>query len=69
MKGDRIFRTRRIAESDRRTLTTIVIAQDELAFRKWNVQQQGHDVEADALVAVWRDELTRLRDRKAAIVA
>lgn len=67
VKRDRLFRTRRIAGYDRRTSTAIVKAQDELAFRKWRVQQQGQDVEADALVATWRDELTRLRDRKAAI--
>lgn len=69
VKGDRSFRTRRIAGYDRRTSTAIVRAQDELAFRKWRVQQQGQDVEADALVATWRDELTRLRGRKAAIAA
>ncbi|UIE37190.1 PrsW family intramembrane metalloprotease [Leptodesmis sichuanensis] len=67
VKRDRIFRTRRIPEYDRRTSNAIVRAQDELALRKWRVQQQGLDVHTDALVASWRDELTRLRDRKAAI--
>lgn len=68
VKRDRIFKTRRIPGYDRRTSTAIVRAQDELAFRKWRVQQQGLDVETDTLVASWRDELLRLRGTKAAIV-
>lgn len=46
----------------------IVRAQNELALRKWRVQQEGQDVETDALVASWRDELMRLRGTKEAIV-
>lgn len=61
VKRDRILRTRRIPEYNRRTSTAIVRAQDELAFRKWRVQKQGQDVEKDPLVASWRDELLRLR--------
>ncbi|MDX2229781.1 MAG: PrsW family intramembrane metalloprotease [Leptolyngbyaceae cyanobacterium bins.349] len=67
VKGDRIFRTRRIPGYTRRISTAIVKAQDELAFRKWRVQQQGRDVNADALVISWRDELTRLRETNQAI--
>lgn len=62
VKRDRIFRTRRIPEYDRRTSAAIVKAQDELAFRKWRVQHQGQDVGTDTLVASWREELLRLRD-------
>ncbi|MBL1173589.1 PrsW family intramembrane metalloprotease [Pantanalinema sp. GBBB05] len=62
VKGDRIFRTRRIPGYDRRISTAIVRAQDELAFRKWRVQQQGQDVNTDALVGSWRAELGRLRE-------
>ncbi|PSB26067.1 PrsW family intramembrane metalloprotease [Stenomitos frigidus] len=69
VKRDRILRTRRIPDYNRRTSAAIVKAQDELAFRKWRVQQQGQDVGADALVASWRDELRRLRGTEAAIVA
>lgn len=68
VKGDRIFRTRRIDGTDRRTSAAIVRAQNELAFRKWRVKQMGQSPDKDQLVASWRDELTRLRDRKAAIV-
>jgi RsiW-degrading membrane proteinase PrsW (M82 family) len=61
VKRDRIFKTRRIPEYDRRTAAAIVKAQNELALRKWRVQQQGQDVGTDTLVASWRDELLRLR--------
>ncbi len=61
VKRDRIFRTRRIPEYDRRTSNAIVRAQNELAIRKWRVQHQGQDVETDELVASWREELVRLR--------
>lgn len=64
VKGDRIFRTRRIDGTDRRTSAAIVRAQNELAFRKWRVKQLGLSPDKDQLVASWRDELTRLRDRK-----
>ncbi|GAB4471590.1 MAG: PrsW family intramembrane metalloprotease [Elainellaceae cyanobacterium] len=67
VKGDRIFRTRRIDGTDRRTSAAIVRAQNELAFRKWRVKQMGQSPDKDQLVASWRDELTRLRYRKAAI--
>jgi hypothetical protein len=57
VKQDRIFCTRRIAGTDRRTSAAIVRAQNELAFRKWQVQHQGQDVDTDPLVASWREEL------------
>jgi hypothetical protein len=65
VKRDRSFQTRRIPDYDRRTSAAIVRAQDELAFRKWRVQQQGQDVNADALVTSWRNELRRLREANA----
>ncbi len=68
VKHDRIFRTRHIPGYNRRTSAAIVKAQDELAFRKWRLKQQGQDVEADILVVSWRDELMQLRATKQAIV-
>ncbi|HIK17965.1 MAG TPA: PrsW family intramembrane metalloprotease [Leptolyngbyaceae cyanobacterium M33_DOE_097] len=65
---DRIFRTRRIPKYDRRTAAAIVRAQNELALRKWRVQQEGQNVKTDPLVASWRDELGRLRESNSAIV-
>lgn len=68
VKRDRSFCTRRrIQNTNRRTSAAIVRVQNELAFRKWRVQQQGQDVETDLLVMSWRDELMRLRETKAAI--
>ncbi|MGQ9872257.1 hypothetical protein [Leptodesmis sp.] len=67
VKRDRSFRTRRIQNTNRRTSAAIVRVQNELAFSKWRVQQQGQDVETDLLVMSWRDELMRLRETKAVI--
>ncbi|MEH2119501.1 PrsW family intramembrane metalloprotease [Nostoc sp.] len=61
VKGDRIFRTRRIPHLKGRTSRAIVRAQNELAIRKWRVKHIGQSVESDPLVASWRDELLRLR--------
>jgi len=69
VKRDRILRTRRIPGYNRRISAAIVRAQNELALRKWRVQQQGKDVETDTLVTSWRDELMRLRTANQAIVA
>jgi len=67
VKGDRLFRTRRIPEYNRRTSAAIVKAQNELAFRKWRVQHMGQSPEKDPLVASWRETLGHLRDRTEAI--
>lgn len=64
VKGDRIFKTRRVQNIDRRTSVAIVQAQNELAIRKWRVKQKGHAVETDSIVLSWRNELLRLRDAK-----
>jgi RsiW-degrading membrane proteinase PrsW (M82 family) len=69
VKRDRILRTRRIPGYNRRTAAAIVKAQNELALRKWRVQQQGQDGATDTLVASWREELADLRGTQAAIVA
>ncbi|MBN8506512.1 MAG: PrsW family intramembrane metalloprotease [Burkholderiales bacterium] len=61
VKRDRLFRTRRIDDIDRRTSAAIVRAQNELAFRKWRVKQLGQSPDTDQLVASWREELWRLR--------
>lgn len=61
VKRDRLFRTRRINDIDRRTSAAIVRAQNELAFRKWRVKQLGQSPDTDQLVASWREELWRLR--------
>src|SRR5262245_14305228 len=52
--ADRILRTRRIAGLDKRDSAAIVDAQQEIAFRKRRVRDQGYDPEQDSLVAGWR---------------
>lgn len=70
VKRDRQFATRRIPGLNRRTSNAIIRAQNELAIRKWRVNHDGKDVETDPLVASWREELVRLRDRiKSAVIS
>lgn len=51
LKGDRIFRSRRIPDYDRKTAAAIIRAQNELAFRKWRVEYLGQSSDNDKLVA------------------
>ena len=59
--GDRQFRTRRIDRMQRSVSAALVNAQNELAFRKRRVREEGGDPESDPLVAHWRDQIRRLR--------
>jgi hypothetical protein len=45
----------------RRESAALVNAQNELAFRKRRVRDDGKDPERDRLVAGWREEIRRLR--------
>jgi RsiW-degrading membrane proteinase PrsW (M82 family) len=58
---DRMFRTRRIDPMHRRASAALVNAQNELAFRKRRVRDEGKDPERDGLTAGWRDEIRHLR--------
>jgi hypothetical protein len=59
--NDRVLRTRRIERADPRTSAALVNAQNELAFRKRRVKEEGGDPELDELVAEWREDIRRLR--------
>jgi protease PrsW len=59
--GDRMFRTRRVGRMQRRASAALVNAQNELAFRKRRVRDEGKDPELDGLTAGWRNEIQRLR--------
>ena len=61
VQDDLIFRTRRISDYDRKISAAIVQAQNELALRKWRLKKLDQDVDTDALVISWREELSRLR--------
>jgi hypothetical protein len=61
IEPDHIFKTRCIPGLDRRTSAAIVRAQNELAIRKWRVNQRGHSPETDPVLTAWRAELAQLR--------
>jgi hypothetical protein len=58
---DRMLRTRRIDPTNQRTSAALVNAQNELAFRKRRVREEGGNPELDELVAGWREDIRRLR--------
>ena len=62
---DRIFRTRRVRGTQRRTSLALVNAQNELAFRMRHVREEGEDPERDRLANRWREEIRRLRQLSA----
>lgn len=59
---DRMFRTRRVDRLHPALSAAIVNAQNELAFRKRRVRDEGRDPERDRLVAAWREEIRLLRE-------
>jgi RsiW-degrading membrane proteinase PrsW (M82 family) len=62
---DRILRTRRVRGMQRRASAALVNAQNELAFRKRRVRENGEDSERDHLANRWREEIRRLRQSSA----
>jgi hypothetical protein len=58
---DRILRTRRVGGMQRRASAVLVNAQNELAFRKRRVREDGEDPEHDHVANRWREEIRRLR--------
>jgi RsiW-degrading membrane proteinase PrsW (M82 family) len=60
---DRIFLTRRIDARNREASAALVIAQNELAFRKRRLRDRGYDPEQDPVVARRRAEIDALRAR------
>ena len=59
--SDRMLRTRRVDRKHQRASAALVNAQNELAFRKRRVQDEGGDPERDSLVAGWREDIRRSR--------
>ena len=59
--SDRMLRTRRVDRKHPQASAALVNAQNELAFRKRRVQDEGGDPERDSLVAEWREDIRRLR--------
>ena len=59
--SDRMLRTRRVDRKHPRASAALVNAQNELAFRKRRVREEGGDPERDSLVAGWREDIRRSR--------
>ena len=59
--SDRMLRTRRVDRKHQQASAAIVNAQNELAFRKRRVRNEGGDPERDSLVAGWREDIRRSR--------
>jgi RsiW-degrading membrane proteinase PrsW (M82 family) len=61
IKRDGLFKTRRLDPANRCRSAVLVNAQNELAFRKRRVRDDGADPDEDPLVAGWRQEIAELR--------
>jgi len=59
--GDRMLRTRRVDRDHPKASAALVNAQNELAFRKHRVRDDGGDPNHDSLVTGWREDIRRLR--------
>ena len=59
--SDRMLRTRRVDRKHQQASAALVNAQNELAFRKRRVRNEGGDPERDSLVAGWREDIRRSR--------
>src|SRR5262245_17982296 len=59
--NDRVLRTRRIDRMNPRISAALVNAQNELAFRKRRVKEEGGDPKLDAPVTKWRESIGPLR--------
>jgi RsiW-degrading membrane proteinase PrsW (M82 family) len=53
--------TQRLRNTGGRQARKIINAQNELAFRKWHLDREGGDPNADPLVAAWRADIEQLR--------
>jgi protease PrsW len=63
IRGDRIFRTRRIDPRSPRVSAALVNAQNELAFRKRRLRDRGFDPGLDSLLEQRRMQIAALRQR------
>jgi len=66
VERDTTFRTRRIDSRNRAASAALVVAQNELAFRKRRLRDRGFDPERDPVVARRRAEIDALRTRNMA---
>jgi len=65
IKGDRVFRTRRIDPRNGQVSAALINAQNELAFRKRRLKDRGFDPAVDGLLEQRRAQIAALRQRLA----
>jgi RsiW-degrading membrane proteinase PrsW (M82 family) len=65
VEDERLFRLRRLPELTRRQSADLVRAQNELAFRRYEVRRAGGDPAADGLTQEWRERVALLREEAA----
>ncbi len=63
IKREPPFGVRRIPGYRKRESHALVNAQNELAFRKWQVRRAGGNLQDDALVAAWRNDILAHRQQ------
>ena len=61
IENEKLFMSRRIPGYAGDREMAIVNAQNELAFRKWHLANEGIDIESDPLVGAWREDIAKLR--------
>jgi protease PrsW len=61
VEQDAPFRGRTVPGYPRKIAHAIVDAQNELAYRKWHVEEDGGQVDQDELVQAWRARIEQLR--------
>ena len=59
--ADAPFKVRDVPGYSPATAHAIMHAQNELAYRKWQIEQEGGEVEKDELVQAWRAQVVQLR--------
>ena len=61
IEEDAPFKGRRVPGYPAKIAHGIMHAQNELAYRKWRIEEEGGSVEADELVQAWRARISQLR--------
>lgn len=62
IKEDTPFRLRQLPGYPAKIAHALMHAQNELAYRKWHLEEEGKPVEKDRLVKAWRARIMKLRE-------
>jgi len=61
IEEDKPFKGRAIPGYPPKIAHAIMHAQNELAYRKWHIEEEGGEIETDELVQAWRARVSQLR--------